>query len=241
MSKNAKIGLALASLLVGYVLGALIKWPIGGTHNDGTVRVNASGSVMATPDQMVVDLSVRSKRASSAEALSSASASMTKVIAALDAAAIVKKDMSTTQIAVEPDITYEGKEGQKVSGYIARQSLRVTVRDLKKSSELLSKVSAAGGNDLIIENTSLKVSSKNSALAEARLKAIKAARAKAATYAEATGRSLGPVLRITESSGSNTVYSVRSAAADSTSGSNVPVEPGEAKIKVIVDATWRLN
>lgn len=239
MSASVKPVMVVVGLVAAYVLGAAVQWPLGTRHNDGTVKVSGSGSVSATPDQMVLGLTVRSKRPTTAGALDAASGSMAKIIAKAEQLGIAKADLRTDQIRVEPDTTYSSKAGEQVRGYFGVQSLKVTVRDLAKAGDVLPELVGAGGDDVRLDQTVLKVTNKNAALDEARTKAIKSAQAKATQYAEATGRSLGTVLKIVEYGGT----SVTTASYDTSDGAlkSVPIEPGEQKIKVTVTATWRLN
>ncbi len=242
MSQTLKAALAVAALIGAYLIGSAVQWPLGGRHNDGTIRVTGSGSVKATPDQMILNLTSELKSDTSAAALNDVNAAISKVLAALEGLGVEKRDISTQQVSVQPDTTYSDKTGQRITGYIARQSLKVVIRDLPKSGEVISKVVAVGGDDLRVDSTQMRVSNKNAALDQAREKAMKAALAKAELYAKTGDRALGPVLKIAEEGASGTVSATSPYrdALDGTAG-RTPVEPGEQTIKVQVTVVWRMR
>jgi len=69
------------------------------------------------------------------------------------------------------------------------------------------------------------------------------ATAKAHQYAEASGRSLGEVLLVTEDTGAGPVVAyeaVRDSAVDFAAGS-VPIRAGSADTKVTVSVVWSLE
>ena len=120
--------------------------------------------------------------------------------------------------------------------YRASNTVTVTVRDLDKVGDILTRAVAAGSNQ--ISGPNFSVSDPEKYLAEARKKAVENAIAKASVYANAAGLKLGSILSMVEEGATVPVYAPRSATF-SAAGAPVPIEAGEeslqARILLIVE------
>jgi hypothetical protein len=103
------------------------------------------------------------------------------------------QEVSTSRIRL--DTYYEYIEGRnQFAGYSAQVMFTVLLTDLSRIEEILVGVVDAGAN--IIESTSFQTSRLKELRAEARRRAVEAAREKADNYCRAAGVTLGGVLHI---------------------------------------------
>jgi uncharacterized protein YggE len=210
---------------------------------DDAVNVSGHGSVKGTPDTLIASLDAHARRANASDALSAASDVASNVIAALEANDVDASDIQTSGVAVGPAY---GRKG-KVTGYRADESITARMHPLDTAGKALDAASAAGGNSLNIDDTTLTISNKAKYEALARSKAFANAKAAAEQYAELSGRELGRVEKITATSHSSGVQHIALPSSDSAGGvaaapsRAIPVNPGKQTISTSVRVVWALK
>ena len=193
-----------------------------------TIQVTGTGSVQAKPDTASISIGVSTEDGNAQNAVSRNNAATAKVISELEAAAIEKKDLKTSNFSAYPQYRTEGSDKHAVVTYRASNTVTVTVLNLDKVGDILTKAVAAGSNQ--ISGPNFSVSDPEKYLAEARKKAVENAIAKASVYANAAGLKLGSILSMVEEGAAAPVYGPRSAAF-SAAAAPVPVEAGEESIQ----------
>ncbi len=201
-----------------------------------TIQITGMGSVQAKPDTASISIGVSTEDGNAQNAVSRNNAATAKVISELDGAAIEKKDLKTSNFSVYPQYRTEGTDKHQVVTYRASNTVTVTVRDLDKVGDILTRAVTAGSNQ--ISGPNFSVSEPEKYLSEARKKAVENAMAKASVYASAAGLKLGAILSMVEEGAAVPGYAPRSASF-AASGAPVPVEAGEeslqARILLIVE------
>jgi uncharacterized protein YggE len=125
----------------------------------------------------------------------------------------------------------------RITGYVATNSLRVTVRDLDGLGPLLDAAVSDGANTM--DGLMFEVSELSDRQDEARAKAVEDARRKAAILATAAGAELGQVLSISEGVlQGGPVPMFETALAER---SSVPVAAGQMDIAVTIRAVFALG
>jgi uncharacterized protein YggE len=214
----------------------------GSIQSQRTLNVSGSGQVSARPDTAIVTLGVQTEAEQANVALSENSQQMQAVIDALKKAGVAAEDIQTQVINLQPRYEQPPAPGPstlpgtpKLVGYVATNTVEVTVRQLGTLGELLDAAVQAGGNQ--IEGISFEVSNPATLLDQARAAAWQDAQHKAEQLAGLAGAKLGEVLSITESSQTPrpVLQAVQAAPAAA-----VPVEPGTQTIEVDVQVTWSL-
>jgi uncharacterized protein len=193
-----------------------------------TIQVTGTGSVQVKPDTASISIGVSTEDGNAQNAVSRNNAATAKVISELEAAAIEKKDLKTSNFSVYPQYRTEGSDKHPVVTYRASNTVTVTVHNLDKVGDILTKAVAAGSNQ--ISGPNFSVSDAEKYLAEARKKAVENAIAKASVYAHAAGLKLGSILSMVEEGAAAPVYAPRSASF-SAAAAPVPVEAGEESIQ----------
>ena len=194
-----------------------------------TITVTGNGTVSSTPDQASFDFGVTTNGATATEALRRNSSEARTIIDALEKVGIASADIQTTQISLWPHTSHNGK---RITGYQASNSVQVSAA-LAKSGALVDAAVRAGANN--VDGPNLDTADTSSLYAKALTQALGKARGKAQTIADASGLTLGKVLKVQEG-GSPTpvVY----AEALSAKAAGPPIEAGTQKIQASVTVTY---
>lgn len=196
------------------------------------VEVLGTGHASAVPDAVVIDVRIHCEAESVAEALDDAA---TRTDAALRAAAdhgILDSDRRTTGLGVGTRWDHQGAGA--IVGHTAHQTLRLTVRDRRRTGAVLQALAGSAGDALAVDAVSLEVTDSAPLLQRARAAAFEDARARATQYARLAERELGGVLRITEGSTEHGPAPRMLAAAQAEAAQGMPVEPGESSVTATV-------
>lgn len=206
------------------------------------ISVVGNGEITVKPDIAYLSIGVETQAKTAKEAQSTNAAKFSQISKLLkDTWKIDSKDLKTGQFYVQPNYTYNEKEGQKLTGYTATHTLNVTYRDLEKVGTLIDGVTEAGANR--IDNIRFSVENGDQYLAEVIQKAMNNANVKASAIAKAANRQLGAALNITQSGGNVSLYSENYAmktmavAADSATS----VEPGEITVSTSLSITYEMK
>ena len=149
--------------------------------------------------------------------------------------------MATAQIGLNPQYRYAENQPPIVTGYQANNSVTVRFRDIAKSGAILDALVTAGANQ--INGPTLTLDKPEAAQDEARIEAIKTARARADLYARAAGLSVKRIVAITEAGDMSRPrpmpMMVRETMSDASAKSEVV--PGEQDVGVSVSVTFELG
>ncbi|WP_109808321.1 SIMPL domain-containing protein [Sphingosinithalassobacter portus] len=210
-----------------------------GEPMQGTIlTVVSEGRTTRTPDIATISAGVVTQAPTAAEAMSQNSAQMGRVIAALKRAGIADRDIQTADISLSPQYRHEDNQPPVITGYQAANSVRVRFRDIEKSGAILDLLVAQGANN--INGPSLTIDAIDSARDEARVDAIRTARARADLYAGAAGLSVDRILSISEGEAPGSgpmpvAYMSRMESADT------QVMPGEQDVTMTVTVRFLLK
>jgi uncharacterized protein len=204
------------------------------TGSDHSVTVSGSAVVTSKPDEAVISLGVQTQAQTASDALRQNAAKMSAVVDAITGAGIDRSDISTDSVNLSPQTNNNGTE---VIGYIAQNSVSVTVRDLPKAGPVIDAANGAGAN--IVNGISFQVSQQNPALTDALGAAVKDSKARAEAMAAAAGATVGSVVSMSDQTVSQPVpfaYDKFAAA-----GAATPIEPGTISTTVSVTVVWALQ
>ncbi|WP_375288790.1 SIMPL domain-containing protein [Sphingomonas sp.] len=165
------------------------------------LEVEAQGEVSVAPDTAFVSAGVVTTGQSAAEATAANAQAMAKVIAAVRGAGVEPRHIRTQQISVEPQFappqpgTYR-QDQTRITGYLARNSVAVTVTRLAIASQVIDAAFGAGANS--VNGPDLGLLDDTHAVAAARADALAKAKAQAEAYASGLGLRIARVIRISE-------------------------------------------
>jgi uncharacterized protein len=204
----------------------------GASQPSGGITVAGTGTVQTVPDQAEFTLGVQSTGPTAREALAANSERMRRVLAALFAAGVAKKDVQTQDVSLSQTYSSDGRP----DGYTAHNSVSATIRVLAKAGAILDAASKAGAND--VYGPTLSRSDEAGQQAKALRAAVENARAKARVLAETAGVQLGRVTAITENGNQPQPFypdAVALRSADS------PIEPGRQQVQATVRMTFAIG
>ncbi len=207
----------------------------GASKPVGGITVTGEGIVKTVPNEAEFSLGVQSQGPSAREALAGNSEKMRRVLAAISSAGVAKDDVKTQDVSVSP--TYADK-GQ-ISGYTARNSVSVRIRDLAKAGVVLDAASNAGANE--VYGPSLSRSDQEELQAKALRSAVDNARAKAGALADAAGVRLGIVTAITEGFNGGPEPMYAQAFGGRIADKAAPISPGTQDVQATVTVTFAIG
>ena len=201
-----------------------------------TINVSGVGTVTASPDRAQVSFAVWTEAVTAADALTSNSNKMNKVIKALTDAGIPMDQIKTTGYSVEPVIQYPEKSAEppKIVGYIARNEVQVTLTDVTSVGRIIDTAVVGGAN--VVSGVYFTLS--ESKAAEFRNEAIKEAAKDADSKAKAIASSLGVQLIGPTSISLGYEYPMAQYEKAASTGGETPIVPGPLTITASVQATY---
>jgi uncharacterized protein YggE len=164
------------------------------------------------------------------------------VITALVDAGVDRKDISTSQVSLQPQFTGGGDNPQAIVGYRASNSIDVKIRQLDAASQALALIVSTGGDATRINSVNYSIEDDSQLVRDARSRAFNDAKDRAEQYAQLSGLSLGDVVSISEASaGMPPPTPFESQRADTGVAMAVPVEPGQQTVGFSVTVVWELT
>jgi len=201
-------------------------------------QISATGTaeVQLRPDRATLSFTVESHSSTAAKAGAETARKQRAVLDTLRALGITADQMTTASIQVNPEFDYTAKP-VRVSGYLARNSVRVEIRDIEKVGALIDGAlarEATGISSLVFSS-----SKADEARRQALELAVAKAKGEAESMAKAAGGSLGGLIQLDAQPSyqapipMNFMSSAAARAQDST-----PIEVGQIKISATVSGRW---
>lgn len=204
----------------------------------GTIVVTGTGRVAVEPDVADLRLGVSVSRPTVEAARADAARVMGAILAAVDGAAVARRDVRTSLLSVQPRYDYRDGRAPTLTGYELANVVEVTVRDLAKLGEVVDRTLEAGATSM--DSLTFRVADPAPAEREARVLAMDAARGRADVLAEAAGLTIVGVCDIVEGIPARPpipfVKAERMALAADVA---TPVEAGSLEVAVTVTVTYR--
>jgi len=169
---------------------------------EALLRIEARGSHVSAPDVMRMTVGTVTIGRTAREATNANNEVAAKLVAAARALGVERRDVQTSSLSVDPQMDEDkaDREGRapRITGYVARNTLELRIRDLARAPEMIDALFVAGANS--VRGPIFSLSDPRPAEREARRKAAAAAREQAETYADALGMRIVRVLQLSESS-----------------------------------------
>jgi uncharacterized protein YggE len=168
------------------------------------ITVNGEAVVNVRPDKIVLSLGIETWNTNIMVAKQRNNDILAETIAAIRESGIPEKEIQTDHLSIEP--RYKGDtRWDSLLGYSVRNTLVVTLTEMDKIEELMTKVLQAGVN--YIHGIDFQTTEFKQYREQARELALRAAKEKAEKMAAVLGQTLGAPLQINESySGSPWAY-----------------------------------
>src|SRR6201984_218211 len=200
MAVTTRAGLALRfALALGLTVGAVAACDSHSAKvgdNPREVTVVGSGQVQGVPDTLTADVGIEFTAPDATMAMNQTNDRQQAVISALTGAGVDRKDISTTEVSLQPQ--YDSSGGT-ITGYRADNSIRVKIHPADSASHVLAVIVGAGGDATRINSVSYSIADDSQLVKDARARAFNDAKNRADQYAQLSGLRLGQVISISES------------------------------------------
>jgi uncharacterized protein YggE len=215
---------------------------------NAVLTLSADGRSTRTPDLAVFSAGVTTQAKTAGAALSENADRMNAVITALKASGIAERDIQTSNLSVNPvygqpraDSNGNVSGDPVIIGYQANNQVEVKQRKIGNYGKTIDTLVEAGANQ--VSGPSFQLDNPDAASDEARIDAMKKARARADLYARAAGLTVKRILTISEGGGYSPQPMVMYARAEKmmASGAPSPVAAGEVQVGANVTVTFELG
>jgi uncharacterized protein len=237
----------LRSFMISVLGLMLLAGTVASGAEDKSARsISVSGTVetKVAPDQILWRISLTATDTNLSKAKARGDEQVKSVVALRQKLGIAEGDLETGQVNVnrEYERDQRGSRGN-FKYFVVNRAITIRERDLKRFDECLDTLVSSTDMEVYFNFESSRV---REVRAETRLKALQAAKQKAAAMAEAAGAKLGRVLAINEHSASESGRSMASNAAyvQSTPPADLTTEtfvPGAISVPVTVYVTFELK
>lgn len=229
---------------------ALLVFSVAGTNlaaaaEPNTIAVSGMAEQEVAPDMAYIDVGIN-VRADDAETARTQEAQIASQIRrALLGLAITDNDLQNTSYYLYQEYKVDRNGVRTADKYVLDSSIKVTVKDLDKLSQVIDKVVEAGATN--ISNITYALSTQNIIQRQLLATAVENARDKAAVVANAGSRTLGNMLSADVNSfdggtivayGANKLRSTTNLAED---GVATKLSPGKIKLNARVQVVFSLN
>ena len=215
---------------------------------NAVLTISADGRSVRTPDLAVFNAGVTTQAKTAAAALAENAERMNAVIAALKQSGIADRDIQTSNLSVNPvygqpraDANGNVTGEPVIMGYQASNQVEVKQRKIGNYGKTIDTLVSAGANQ--VSGPAFQLDQPDAASDEARIDAMKKARARADLYAKAAGMTVRRILTISEGGGYAPQPMVMYARADKMMAGSAPspVSAGELQIGANVTVTFELG
>lgn len=219
--------------LVFAAVFAFAKWgpsiPISSvvSQKQDFFTVTGEGKVTVVPDTAIVDLGITVSRPTVKAAQTQVNSVINTISQSIKDLGISAKDIKTSNYSIYPQYN------DRITGYQVNASLTVTVREIDKVNQVIDIATAKGANTVGGIQLTVDDARQKELLQQAREMAVKDAKSKAESLANAAGLTLGKIVNVQEDA-NNFPRPIMSmlAIADSTPKTNI--QPGSTDISTSV-------
>ena len=163
----------------------------------GSISVSGSSAIRVQPNRVVILFGVESFARTPSMSQAQNARQSQAVIQAIHAQNIAERDVATADFSLHP--RYHDYDRNTISGYGARNTIAVTLRDVQKLESVLVAALEAGATS--VDGIDFSITTLRQLRDQAREQAIRAALEKATDMAGAADMTLGNVTNIVEGSG----------------------------------------
>lgn len=229
---------------------ALLVFSVAGTNlaaaaEPNTIAVSGMAEQEVAPDMAYIDVGINVRAADAETARTQEAQIASQIRRALLGLAITDNDLQNTSYYLYQEYKVDRNGVRTADKYVLDSSIKVTVKDLDKLSQVIDNVVKDGATN--ISNITYALSTQNIIQRQLLATAVENARDKAAVVANAGSRTLGNMLSADINSfdggtivayGANKLRSTTNLAED---GVATKLSPGKIKLNARVQVVFSLN
>lgn len=230
---------ALAALAAAAITSPALAEPVVTlAPGEALLSVKSEGRVLSRPDLMTLRAGTVTTGATAEEAVAANAALAQRMLQAVRDAGITPRDIRTENFRVRPEFEggrdrYElNSQGRppRILGYVAENHVSITMRDLNRAEELITRLFDAGANS--VTGPHFGLSDNRTAIRAAERAAIAEARAAAENQASAASRRIGRLIRISHRQSWTDPNFEGMITVTGSGNPPTPIEPGEIATEV---------
>ncbi len=206
------------------------------------ISVSGHAEIKAQPDVAYINMGVTTQGKTPDEASRLNATRTTALINSLRKANVAASDIHTQGFFVQPQYDYRTQPAV-LTGYQATNSLQVTVHALANAGPLLDTAAKAGATQ--VGDISFDLVNRQSVQRQALMAAVRDARARADTLAQAAEVGVGRLLSLTDSTAPVVVERpypmIRAALAKSEDQAPTPISPQQIVVAADVSAMYAIG
>lgn len=242
--KTRKLAVRLAVMMGITVLtiGLLSIQPATAQSNTNTITVTGVGLASGSANIAAIQLGFEVVNTNLSTALSKATDTTAAITQAIVKLSVDNADIQTVNITISPEDRLAGGSPTGTYIYRVRNTMRVTLRDLTKLSQLVPTAVGAGAD--FIDSINFGISDISSLEETARVMAIRNARDRADELAQGLGIGVGDPIIVTENIVGNNFPAVlpgSGAAGLVSSPDRIPTTIGQLVVAVQVQVTYAIR
>jgi len=209
------------------------------TTKTNLFTVQGTGEATAVPDTALISLGVNKEAATVETAQNQVNQIINQIATDLKKLGVEDKNIKTTNYSVNPNYDYSGGQ-QRLNGYAVSANIEVKIKPIEKANQAIDiatkdGATQVGGIQFVLnDDTQQKLEN------EARIAAVKEAKTKAQSLADAAGIHLGKIVDVQETPNAPQPI-FRTMALDKGAGAPAPateLSPGENKISITVSLSY---
>ncbi|MDD5086214.1 MAG: SIMPL domain-containing protein [Candidatus Nanoarchaeia archaeon] len=235
------------SMILGIFLACALVIVAGCQEKqEQTINVQGISELKFEPDKAEIWVGVSIVNDTAENAQNEVNRIMNAIVDGLRYKGIADKNMETEQISIYEERTWTEKDGSKVVGWRASQTLKVSTDDMTKIGSIVDVAVKNGANQIHSVNFGLTEESESEYKKQALADAAKNAKEKAETLAESMGFNLGGVKTVSE--GSFNYYPQRyaidmdmAAGAEAVKEVSAIVPPSTVDVTAYVNAVYYIK
>lgn len=237
--------LLLGLLVYGKLVGPVTFSSSQDAVNKRTFTVQGEGKVTAKPDQFTTDFTIHETGTTQDEVKNQGNDKQRQAVEALKKIGFTDNDIKTTNYSINPNYTYgigalQPNGGSRQSGYVLDITTEVSAKSADKINKAIDALTPIGVN---VNGLQTSVGDLTPFQDQARTDAIKQAKAKAASMAQAAGFKLGSIASIQEGSPVQPGPVLFQGKAEALPSTSVPtqINPGTQEVTANVSITYYIN
>ena len=208
-----------------------------------TITVVGAGEVNLAPDVARISIGAEARSSTVSEAKAETDRQIAAILSTLKALGVDEKDIQTSSYSIYYErqpvpLAERGVLVEEQGGYRVSSTLSVTIRDIDRVGEVLDAAVAAGANQ--VYGVNFTIADEIKWQAEARVKAVADAKARAVELAGLSGVELGEVLSISEIVG-NVSGPVSFQVMERAVGAGGDIAPGELALSTQIQITFAIQ
>jgi len=235
-----------AALSLVPVLAVIPRWASAAEETQRKVSVSGTAVTTTVPDLVIWRLTTTDLDKDLLVAKGKSDAKLKAILGLRDALGVALEDVQTGYLSIHKEYVRDkfGNPGE-FKGFLVTRTVSFTERDLKRFDEFLSKFTSAAEVEMEFSfDTTRRLELRN----ETRLKALAAAKKKAADMTAALGATLGKVLTIEEEKPGRSMQTWASNIVSPDEGDRAPEDvatgtmaPGSIEIRVTVHTSFAIE